>query len=193
MALIDRDRLVCIGKVVDAHGLKGEMRVRPASRSPRLPRLFESCEAVILDTGRGLRNCTVRQVRFAGGYWVLALEGVDDRESARDLKGAEVLLPHEGMQAGIRPAAEGGYGVDDLIGCDVLNLDGEWLGQVSGLIETGANDVLEVATGQCATLVPVTEEVVKQVDVAARRILIDPLPGLFPARAQAGRSGEAGG
>lgn len=189
MALIDRDRLVCIGKVVDAHGLKGEMRVRPLSRSPRLPRLFESCETVILDTGRGLRHCTVRQVRFAGGYWVLALEGVDDRESARDLKGAEVLL----QEAGIRPAAEGGYDVDDLIGCDVLNLDGEWLGQVSGLIETGANDVLEVATGQCATLVPVTEEVVKQVDVAARRILIDPLPGLFPARAQSGQSGEAGG
>ena len=79
----------------------------------------------------------------------------------------------------VKPLGEGEYFLDDLIGCRVLGPEGRELGRVTGLIETGANDVLAVAGAQGETLVPMTNEVVKEVDSKARLIRIDPLPGLF--------------
>ncbi|HKI97638.1 MAG TPA: ribosome maturation factor RimM [bacterium] len=174
MALINRERLVCIGKVQDAHGLNGELRVKPFTDSPSY---YERHAEVILDAGKGLRPHAVRSIRSAGASWLVQLEGVDTREAAMALKGAELLLD----ESELRPLEEGEYFLDDLIGCTVEDLDGTQLGTVRGVIETGANDVLEVTTEAGETLVPMTAEVVQEVDMAARRIRIAPLPGLFDA------------
>ena len=176
MLLIDRDRLVCIGKVVDAHGLDGELKVKPFTDSPSY---YESSADVIVDAGKGLHRLAVRRIRNAGALWIVALEGVAHREAALALKGAELLLDADKL----RPLEAGEYFLDDLIGCEVEDEQGARLGRVRGVIETGANDVLEVATEAGETLVPMTQEVVKQVDVAARRIRIAPLPGLFDEEA----------
>ncbi len=172
MVLIDRDRLVCIGKVVDAHGLDGELKVKPFTDTPSY---YESSADVIVDAGKGLHRRAVKRIRNAGALWIVALDGVADREAALALKGAELLLD----ESLLRPLEAGEYFLDDLIGCDVEDLQGARLGRVCGVIETGANDVLEVATEAGEALVPMTQEVVKQVDMAARRIRIAPLPGLF--------------
>ena len=176
MALIDRDRLVCIGKVIDAHGLHGELKVKPFTEAPSS---YEPGAEVIVDAGKGLRRLAVRHMRNAGALWIVGLEGVTERDAALDLKGAELLLD----RSLLRPLEAGEYFLDDLIGCDVEDMQGTPLGRVAGVIETGANDVLAVATEAGETLVPMTDEVVKQVDVAARRIRISPLPGLFDADA----------
>ncbi len=172
MALIDRDRLVCIGKVMEPHGLKGELKVKPLTSDPEY---YEDCEAAFFDGGTGLRPFNIRNIRYGSGRWIVALEGVEDRDAANGLRGAEVLLD----EARLKPLGEDEYFTDDLIGCEVFDLSGRPLGRVTALIETGANDVLEVEGGQGRTLVPVTEEVVKQIDARARRIEIDPLPGSF--------------
>lgn len=172
MVLIDRDRLVCIGRVQDAHGLNGELKVKPLTDSPSA---YEAQAEVIVDAGKGLRRHVVRSIRNAGALWIVALEEIESREAALALKGAELLLD----EAELRPLEEGEYFLDDLIGCMVEDLAGTALGRVRGVIETGANDVLEVATEDGETLVPMTEEVVREVDVDARRIRIAPLPGLF--------------
>jgi 16S rRNA processing protein RimM len=174
MVLIDRERLVCIGKVLDAHGLDGELKVKPFTDSPSY---YEAHAEVILDAGKGLRPHAVRGIRNAGALWIVALEGLEDREAALALKGAELLLD----ESELRPLEEGEYFLDDLIGCTVEDEQGTALGRVRGVIETGANDVLEVTTQTGETLVPLTAEVLREVDVAARRIRIAPLPGLFDA------------
>jgi 16S rRNA processing protein RimM len=176
MVLIDRERLVCIGKVLDAHGMQGELKVKPFTDTPSY---YEARAEVIVDNGKGLQPHAVRHIRNAGALWVVALEGVTERESALALKGAELLLD----ASELRPLQEGEYFLDDLIGCEVEDLEGTRLGRVRGVIETGANDVLEVATEAGEALVPMTEEVVRQVDLTARRIRIAPLPGLFDADA----------
>lgn len=178
MALIDRERLVCIGVVVDAHGLKGELKVKPMTRTPSY---YEASATVILDAGHGLKPMAVRNLRTAGAHWVIALEGIADRDAALAMKGAEVLLDQDDL----RPLEEGEYFLDDLIGCRVEDLDGTPVGDVRGVLETGANDVLEVATERGELLVPVTAEVVREVDTAARRIRIAPLPGMLGPEADA--------
>jgi 16S rRNA processing protein RimM len=82
-------------------------------------------------------------------------------------------------EAQLKPLGENEYFSDDLIGCEVFDLSGRPLGRVTGVIETGANDVLEVESGAGKTLVPVTGEVVKTIAFRERRIEIDPLPGSF--------------
>lgn len=172
MTLIDRDSLVCIGKVVEPYGLKGEMKVWPFTDAPEF---YAGLPEVILDQGDGLRVYPVRSIRGAGRHWIFALEGVEERNGATALKGAEILLGQEHL----KPLEPGQYFMDDLIGCEVVDPDGQPLGRVQAIIETGANDVLEVAGQGGVTLVPMTDEVMREVDVPARRIHIAPLPGLF--------------
>ena len=172
MAQIDRDSLVCIGKVVEPHGLKGELKVWPFTDEPEY---YAGLTEVILDAGKGLRVYPVRSIRGKGRQWLFSLEGVDERNGATALKGAEVLLE----QARLKPLEPGQYFMDDLVGCEVVDPHGHSLGRVRGVIETGANLVLEVTCRGGVTLVPMTDEVMREVDVAARRIRIAPLPGMF--------------
>jgi len=171
-ALIDRDRLVCIGRVQEAHGLKGEMKVASITDDPDY---YLDCRKVIVDGGKGLLACEIRSVRLHHAGWIMSLAGIEDRETAQAYKGAEVLLD----ESDVKPLAEGEYFMDDLVGCQVIGPQGQTLGEVTGVIETGANDVLTVATGEGETLVPMTEEVIREINTGARRIRIEPLPGLF--------------
>ena len=172
MALMDRERLTCIGRVAQAHGIKGELRVTPLSSTPEF---FAGLNEVVLDAGKGLRLMAVLGLRATGGVWIMRLAGIDDRAASEGLIGAELLVDNEAL----RPLAEDEYFQHDLIGCRVETIDGRRLGEVSGILETGANDVLEVSGGPQAVLVPMLANVVQDVNIAARRIRIAPLPGML--------------
>lgn len=172
MALIDRDRLVCIGRVVRAHGLRGLLLAQPLTDAPAY---YTRLRELILDRGQGLQPLRVTRWVLHGRQWELALDGVSDRDGAEALIGAELLIPQEAL----RPLAEDEYFQHDLLGCQVETLGGAWLGLVTGVLETGANDVLEVAGSGRVIMVPMLAAVVKSVDLAARRICIEPLPGLL--------------
>lgn len=179
MALIDRERLVSIGQVLEPHGLAGELKVLPLTDAPAY---YEAhCRAVLLETPGGLRRYEVRVLRRAGNRWRMALAGVESRAAAEPLAGAPVLLEREQL----KPLEPGEYLVDDLVGCTVRTRGGETVGRVDGIMETGANDVLVVRTAQGApaseaeVLIPRTPEVVVAVDLTAGEITIDPLPGML--------------
>ena len=172
MGLIDRDRLTCIGAVIQAHGIKGELRVAPLSTTPEF---YAGIREVLLDAGKGLRVAAVQALRVQGRQWIVRLAGIDDRSAAEALVGAELLVDAEVL----RPLASGEYFQHDLLGCQVETMAGETLGAVTGVLETGANDVLEVALAHGTLMVPMLEAVVREVDIAARRIRIEPLPGML--------------
>jgi 16S rRNA processing protein RimM len=104
------------------------------------------------------------------GRGVIAhLEGVDDRDVARGLIGREIRVPRERFAA----AGANEYYWTDLVGLQVLGIDGRQLGEVVELLATGANDVL-VLRGERRRLVPfVPGRVVKSVDLAAGVIHVD--------------------
>ncbi|OWY39767.1 ribosome maturation factor RimM [Xenophilus sp. AP218F] len=97
------------------------------------------------------------------------LEGVDDRDAAEALRGMQIAVPRSELPE----AGEGEYYWNDLIGLEVVNQEGETLGKVDSLLETGANDVLVVKreNGQC--LIPFVDRHVLQVSLAEGRILVD--------------------
>jgi 16S rRNA processing protein RimM len=100
---------------------------------------------------------------------VAKLASVDDRDQARQLVGADIAVDRDQLPA----LAEGEYYWNDLIGFQVVTRDGEELGRVTGLMQTGANDVLVVG-GERERLIPfIREQVVVAVDAPARRIEVD--------------------
>jgi 16S rRNA processing protein RimM len=102
-------------------------------------------------------------------YLLACLEGVDDRTGAEALMGLDVAVLREEM-----PEAEDDeFYWDDLIGLEVVNVQGEALGQVAGLLETGANDVLQVRDGDQERLIPFVDAVIQQVDLEAGRLVVD--------------------
>ena len=172
MGLIDRERFTCIGRVTQAHGVKGEVKVVPLTDTPEY---YEGERAVILETTRGLAAFPGARFRSAGNHWIVALEGVRDRDEARALEGAQVLLE----DSELRPLEPGEYFRHELIGCTVETLSGEPVGQIGDVMETGANDVLVVARERGEVMIPMVAAVVKAVDVAAKKVTIDPIPGLL--------------
>jgi 16S rRNA processing protein RimM len=110
----------------------------------------------------------VEQGAAHGGSLLAKLKGVQDREQAAALRGREVAVPREALPG----SAEGEYYWADLAGLRVANLEGEALGVVTGLLETGANQVL-VVHGERERLIPFVAAVVKSVDVARGALVVD--------------------
>ncbi len=119
------------------------------------------------------RNGNWREYRLLDGkvhgqYLLAGLEGVNDRDASEALQGMEVAVLREEMPE----ADEDEYYWDELVGLEVTNIQGEALGRVVGLLETGAHDVLQVQ-GERMRLIPFVEVYIQSVDVAAGRIVVD--------------------
>lgn len=111
----------------------------------------------------------VLEARVHSQHLIARLAGVDDRNAAEALQGHEVAV----TRAERPPAEEGEYYWDDLIGLTVVNLAGETLGVVAGLLETGAHDIMKVVAGEQERLIPFTGPIVQAVDKEAGRIVVD--------------------
>lgn len=96
------------------------------------------------------------------------LQGCDDRDAAAALARAEIAVP----RAALPQPAPGEYYWSDLIGLAVSNVEGDTLGSVTSLIETGANDVLVVA-GERERLIPFIAQVILEVDLADGSLKVD--------------------
>jgi 16S rRNA processing protein RimM len=160
--------LVRLGKVVRAIGLKGHVGVAGTEGAiaglARVALRFGESEPEIR---------AVVEARPQGKVWAVRLEGVSDRFAAERLVGAEVLAAREELG----DAGEDRHFWADLDGLPVVTVDGETVGTVTGLLETGAVDVLVVTGERGEKLVPLAPYV--EVDVEGRRIVVDPPDGLL--------------
>lgn len=168
----DSAAFIVLGKIVDAWGIAGAVKVHPFADDPRawakLPawRLGREEQATA-----SWREFCLRKGRVHGESVVVEFDGVADRNAAEALKGMLVGVPRPALP----PASENEYYWADLIGLQVVNSRDESLGRVLGLIETGANDVLRVGTeeGEPERLLPFVAAVVLSVDVEAGTIRVD--------------------
>jgi 16S rRNA processing protein RimM len=155
-----------MGRVAAPFGVKGWVKITPFTESPaalaRYRRLWIGRQGE-------WREVAVVEVAVHGATVVARLAGCEDRDAAARLRGAELAIPREALP----PAAPGEFYWADLVGLDVVNAAGEPLGRVQGLFSTGANDVLRVGEGKDERLLPFVAAVVKNVDLAARRIEVD--------------------
>jgi 16S rRNA processing protein RimM len=163
------DEIVVFGKIVAPYGLRGAIKVHPFVDDPeawaRLPEWRLGKEG----SGEWWQIRVVR-CRTRGSMLLAELEGMTNRNASESVCGMLVGAPRDGLP----PTEDNEFYWADLIGLAVENLQGQPLGQVHGLIETPANDVLRVvdAAGK-ERLLPFVAAVVLEVDRSARCIRAD--------------------
>jgi 16S rRNA processing protein RimM len=109
-----------------------------------------------------------------GSRLLVKFEGVSSRSEAERLSGPVYVTSDQR-----RELDEGQYWQNDLIGCVVVTRDGAEVGEVSGIVSGAAQDLMSVAAAERSWLVPLVTAIVLDVDVEARRVVIDPPPGLL--------------
>lgn len=165
-----------LGCVVGAHALAGEVRVRWFGDGPG-----NLLSSPFLFLGRSRDDPAARRYAILGGgsgrggEVRLSLEGVGDREAAESLRGSLVLLDPGDLE----PLGEDEFYWHELVGCTVETEAHEQIGTVRELWHTGSHDVLVVDGERGQVLVPTVREIMKRVDRAEGRIVIDPIPGLL--------------
>jgi 16S rRNA processing protein RimM len=164
---------VVMGRVAAPYAVQGWLKIQPFTEY-----LDSLLDYEVWWLGRdegpraGWREYRVLEGKVHAQSLVVRLEGVNDRNLAESLKGLEVAVD----RAEFPEAAEGEYYWDDLIGLDVVNTEGVHLGQVEGLLETGAHEVLQVR-GERERLIPFVNAYVREVvpaeGEAGGRILVE--------------------
>jgi 16S rRNA processing protein RimM len=167
-----------LGRVVGAHGIRGGIRVRWLGDGPE--NLLHARTLELAD-GRGSEDPAPQAFAIEGGTRGrtgevrLALRGVRSRDAAEALRGRLVLVD----AAALPPAARDEAYWFQLVGCRVELPSGEAVGRVREIWDTPAHDTLVVvgADGR-ERLIPAVPAILRRIDVAARRIVIEDLPGL---------------
>ena len=159
---------VLVGRVLKPHGLTGELHVQPITDSPNR---FASGELLFL-AGRQYRSEYARHQTHAS--LVLKLEGIDSSEDAQALHGVSIFVPRDRVP----PLPQGQYYYFQLLEMEVYTSTGEHLGRISEIMETGSNDVYVVTNGPQEILIPALDDVITNVDIEARRMVINLPDGL---------------
>jgi 16S rRNA processing protein RimM len=167
---------VVVGRVVGAHGLRGGLRVRHFAGDPE-PLLALTRLALARSESDAAARCfEVRKVAPGrSGELRVDLEGLEGRDAAEAAKGCLVLA----AASELPELPEGEYYGYQLLGCRVEGEDGRAVGTVREIWETGASDLLVVEDGAGARhLLPTA--LLRRVDTAERRLVMELLPGLLP-------------
>lgn len=159
------DGLVHFGRITGLFGVQGWVKVFSHAR-PR--EAIVDYSPWLVKTAGDWREMVVEAGRAHGKGVVVKLAGVDDRDQASQLIGADIAIRY----AQLPPPSKGEYYWAQLVGLEVVNLAGQSLGKVDHLFETGANDVLVVRNGKERWL-PVTADVFREVDLEAGLIRVD--------------------
>jgi 16S rRNA processing protein RimM len=142
------------------------------------PRRFASTARVFLSaggpSGTSRQAFTVQRARLQGHFVLLKLEGLDTRDAAERWRNALVDVPAEERV----PLPRGHYFWEDIIGLTVRTEDGEELGRVREILETGANDVYVVKGSGGERLIPAIKQVVTEIAPERGEMVVSLLPGL---------------
>lgn len=160
--------MLLAGEIGKPHGVSGEVYVVVISDDPRR---FEPGSQLQHDDGRKL---TVESSRHHRDRFLVKFAGIADREQAEALRGALYISGEE-----VRVLGADEYWQHDIIGCAVTTRAGEKIGDVTKVVSGPAQDLLEIATPDGARLVPAVKDIVVEIDVAAKTVVIDPPEGLL--------------
>lgn len=169
--MTESERDVVVGKIVAPFGVRGELKVVALTD---FPERFDKGNELIIAPVKGDRRSmrVLSSSEHKGGYTV-KLEGVDSREDAEALRGAQVIID----ESELAELPEDKYYLFDIVGLKVVTDDGREFGEVTEVLQASGNDVYITSTGLC---IPALKTVVAKVDVDAGLMVIRPVPGLLP-------------
>lgn len=170
------EEMALVGRVARAHGIRGQVIVDSETDFPE--ERFRPGAELFVHRGGVTEPLTLTTVRFQRGRPILGFDGIDTMSDAEALAGLELRVPAEWLAA--LPADT--FYRHDLIGCRVETRTGETVGIVRDVEGSpGVNRLVLVDESGREVLIPLAKEICTVIDPVAKRIVIDPPPGLLEA------------
>ena len=165
--------LLQVGILSSTHGVRGEIKVFPTTDDVKR---FKKNKEYILGTKNGNIDVMVESVKFFKQFVILKFEGIDTLDDILAYKGCSLYV----NRAHAVKLQKDEYFIADLIGMEVFDEDDNYIGKLTDVLETGANDVYEITTEDEKTyLFPAIKECIKKVDMDNRKITAYVMPGLM--------------
>lgn len=161
---------VRVGKIVNTHGVKGCMKV--LSLTDEMER-FEELEYVYTEIDNKKRN--INDVWYRNGMVYLELEDVNSMDDAIKLKESYISIE----ESQLKELPEDTYYIFDLKGLEVFSTEGDYIGKLKEIFQTGANDVYEVIGKEKTHYIPAIKNIVKEVNIKDKKIIINVVEGLL--------------
>ena len=162
-----------IGQIVNTNGLKGVLKIKPFTDD--ITR-FEDLETIYIQEANELIEFRIEQVRYSKNMVLLKLEGIDDINEAEKYRNFYLKINRKDAVE----LEENSYFIIDIIGSEVYTDENYLLGKVIDVLPTGSNDVYVVKTSEGKEiLLPAIEDVIKDVDITNKKIIIHLMEGLI--------------
>lgn len=169
---MDASDLIAVGEIIKCQGIKGEVKVVPLTDNPRR---FAKLKRVFLKSLLGVKELQVEGYRPFQQFVLLKFKGIDDLNAAEALGRGLLCIPRSE-----RPKLPPGrYYLDEIEGLTVFTTTGELLGRIEKVIQTGSNDVYLVKNDRKEVLIPALKTVVREIDLAQSKMLVDLPEGLL--------------
>ncbi|NLK38593.1 MAG: 16S rRNA processing protein RimM [Epulopiscium sp.] len=166
------ERYFEIGKVAGTHGIKGTLRVFPTTEDPSR---YELLKEIMIEHKGKKETFHIEKIAYHKKFVLVTVKEIKDINIAEEYKGATILIP----ESSALPLASNEYYIRDLYGLRVITEDGEDLGELVDIYETGANDVYAVKKGdEKELLIPAISQCIIKVDIPAGEMVVRLLEGL---------------
>lgn len=167
------EKYLRVGVIANTHGVRGEVKVYPTTEDIKR---FDYLKEAVIDTGKEKINVNVTGVKYFKNMVILKFEQYDNMDQVIPLKGMDLLVTRENAI----PLAEGEHYIVDMIGCKIITDDGNTLGELTDVMQTGANDVYVVkTTAGKEVLLPAIKECVLEKDIENKVIKVHIMKGLL--------------
>lgn len=158
------------GKIVNTHGLRGQVKIVPWCDYPEQ---FEDFKELFLSDGSAL---TIKEVKYQKSNIIVSFKEITTVEMAEKLKNQVVLV----KRAAFKKLPENTYFIKDLLGLEVIDLNGQSIGRVSDVFPAGGSDVYVVKkAGRQDVLIPAIKENIREIDIKNGRIIVSLMEGLM--------------
>jgi len=165
--------VIALGVIRKPHGVRGEASVEPWTNDARR---FDEVKRVTLVSPdeATTREATIASVRLHGGRVLIAFDGIDSPEAVRELANWTIEIPDEEA----RTLDAGEYFLHDLVGMQLVDVDGKPRGEVIDAYEGGGGVLLNVRHGGAEFEVPFAADICTSIDVGAKRMVVNLPEGL---------------
>ena len=168
------EELLSIGKILNFHGIYGEAKVGYTANKEHQLIAIKNVYAVKDSKTIPL---TIEKIRFHKTIAIIKFKEISSVNEVVDLKGAYIKVPKEKIEAYLD---ENEYYVDDLIGLEAFDTQNNFLGKITNIVSTNDKDLLVIKDESGKEhLVPFVKELVPEVQIKEKKVIINKIPGLF--------------
>lgn len=162
-----------IGQIVNTNGLKGVVKINPFTDDVTR---FERLKTVYIERGKELKEFEIEEVRYQKKQVLVKFKNIDTIEDAQKYRECYIKINRKDAVK----LPEDTYFIADLIGLDVYTVDNELIGKIEDVFSTGSNDVYVVKNNLGRqVLLPAIADVVKEVDLENKKIIVELIEGLL--------------